>query len=169
MKKQEQPKDSLFEAIAKPANLDEVKQTHTPVPWFVNLSGHPDNGRIQIGSSKDFICEIYGKPDDEATDEVNELQSQANAARIVECVNGWDMLNWDLRRVERDNEYLRKKNKILSGFIEEMKLTLKKAHDTLHEISNYYQRDKEGFLKPNAKGWDADLDIEIENILKLLK
>ena len=53
--------------------------------------------------------------------------------------------------------------------IEEMKLTLKKAHDTLHEISNYYQRDKEGFLKPNAKGWDADLDIEIENILKLLK
>ena len=47
----------------------------------------------------------------------------------------------------------------------ELKETLKKAHDTLHEISAIYQRDKEGFLKDNAKGWDAELDIEIEALL----
>jgi len=57
-----------------------------------------------------------------------------------------------------DNFLLQEENK-------ELKELLKKAHDTLHEISAIYQRDKEGFLKDNAKGWDAELDIEIEALL----
>ena len=38
---------------------------HTKGPWTAT-DDHIDNGNIQIGSDKDYICQIYPLPDDEA-------------------------------------------------------------------------------------------------------
>lgn len=37
------------------------------------------------------------------------LNHKENATRICEAVNGWDMLQWNLKRVENDNEYQKEK------------------------------------------------------------
>ena len=51
-----------------------MNNKHTPTPWHFD-SIHPDNGRIQIGSPKDYICEIYPSPNDEANADINIIES----------------------------------------------------------------------------------------------
>lgn len=83
---------ALYLDVAAPTHTDtEGKGGHTSGPLFVNEAGHPDSGRIQIGSAKDWICEMYHNPDDEANAEENERQTKANAARIVTCWNEFEM------------------------------------------------------------------------------
>lgn len=55
---------------------------HTKGTWTI-ADYHVDNGNIQIGSDKDYICMIYPLPDDEASRKDNALQSAANAKLIA--------------------------------------------------------------------------------------
>lgn len=59
---------------------------HTPEPWHCN-EVHVDYGHILIGGPKDWIADIRTEPDDEGTPESNEVEAQANAERIIACVN----------------------------------------------------------------------------------
>lgn len=70
------------------------------LPLFVNESGHPDNGRIQIGSKCDYIAEMYEGiyPHNEPEDNISHDEALALAHRIVTAVNEYDksreVLQW---------------------------------------------------------------------------
>ena len=66
-----------------------------------------------------------------------EAPAEANAQRIVKAVNNHDAL------VSALND----------------------AHYILNNLCDNYCRDENGYLKYDAKGWDADLDIRITNLL----
>ena len=55
---------------------------HTAGPWTVS-GHHVDNGRIQIGSQKDYICELYWEPNDEISKAANWTEAEANAKLIA--------------------------------------------------------------------------------------
>jgi hypothetical protein len=55
---------------------------HTKGNWTI-ADVHIDNGDIQIGSDKDYICRVYSFPDDEASREENAYQAEANAQLIA--------------------------------------------------------------------------------------
>lgn len=56
---------------------------HTPGPWTCD-SIHPDNGRTQIGSPKDFICELYTYGIySNGGEQPTESEQQANARLIA--------------------------------------------------------------------------------------
>lgn len=58
-----------------------MKAQHTPGPWTCSEI-HPDNGRIQIGSPKDFIAEIINYGPENGEDQNNNEQ-EANARLIA--------------------------------------------------------------------------------------
>jgi len=70
-----------------PSTNIEQEDKFTDGEWFVNWHGHPDSGKIQIGSGKDYVCEMYHNPDDETNEEENERQTKANAALIAQAKN----------------------------------------------------------------------------------
>lgn len=55
---------------------------HTQGKWFIS-NNHEDNGNMQIGSDRDYICQIYPRPNDGISIEANEPQSLANAHLIA--------------------------------------------------------------------------------------
>lgn len=63
-------------------NEDSIMSKHTEGPWEIN-GVNEDNGRTRIGSAKDYICEMCHNPDDEASVEENEQQTEANVNLIA--------------------------------------------------------------------------------------
>lgn len=61
-------------------------------PLHVNHGGHPDNGRIQIGSAKDYIAEMYDDEPCEGEDYITEKESHALADELVKRYNKFPAL-----------------------------------------------------------------------------
>ena len=64
---------------------------HTAGPWTVS-GHHVDNGRIQIGSQKDYICELYWEPNDEISKAANWTEAEANANLIAAAPDMYEAL-----------------------------------------------------------------------------
>jgi hypothetical protein len=98
---------------------------HTAGAWHVKDGQiYPEGTGITIA-----VIPHHDKDNEEKT---------ANAERIVKCVNGWDMLEWNLRRVERDNEYLKHSRRQTAIQRDELQLRLNKLVVALERIKSTY-------------------------------
>lgn len=104
--------------------VNEGKQANTVGEWtkgklFVNWHGHPDNGRIQIGTEKDYILEMYSNDEPyEGEDYISPEEGKANAARIVECWNGYDVIKMQLKLTDQQAAEYGRENEALKEELE---------------------------------------------------
>lgn len=125
-------------------------QKHTPGEVFIDEQ--INKTEIVIGTAKNYaLCTLYSDPMDEET--------KANAARIVQCWNGWDELQAekdkyvevananakDALKLKAENEALRKQVEVLRALESNFYMDICRAYNAgKQSMNNQHQDAREG-------------------------
>lgn len=98
----------------------------------VNKSGHPDNGRIQIGSEKDFVAEMYSNDEEyPGEDSISWEESLSLATELVKRYNAYPELLREHERMVKHDQQLQEQNRVLREALSKVMKCIKGTSDLI--------------------------------------